>query len=201
MGVAASDAAFELVGACVHSLRFAFATPLDYPYAVAGISTTKPPPALFRRVQVASPPPLRDGEPWQMGLTLDDKPFLPGVPSDRLAEVRVEEGVPALDLPDPSSIVLDRWFDIPRQRATIAFPGPDSGQYLLSVQYWNPVPADGQTVTRDVDYHGTYRLDFDRRPAGDWIAVSFDAFWPPERDSADILIPLGECDENCPAES
>lgn len=200
MSTAISDAAFELAGACVHALRFALATPLDYPYAAAGIATTTPPPALYRRVQVVSPPPARDGEPWQTGLTLEDKPYQPTPVAERLAEVRLEEGIPALDLPDPSSIVLDRWFSIPRQRAAITFPGTDFGQYLLSVQYWNPVPEGEQSVTKDVDYHGTYRIEFDRTPTSDWIAVSFDGFWPPERDSADLLIPLvpGNCDEHCP---
>jgi hypothetical protein len=199
MSVAVSDAAFELVGACTHALRFALATPLDYPYAAAGISTNTPPPAMYRRVQVVSPPPDRGGEPWHAGLTLDDKPFHPGVPTDRLGEVRIEDGIPSLDLPDPSSIVLDRWFSIPRQRATIVFPGSDAGEHLLSVQYWNPVPSGEQSVTREVDYHGSYRMEFDRPPVSDWIAVSFDGFWPPERDSADVLIPLGDCDENCPS--
>ncbi|AEV83521.1 hypothetical protein ACWT_2920 [Actinoplanes sp. SE50] len=198
MPIAVSDAAFELVGACAHALRFALAAPLDYPYAAAGISTTTPPPALFRRVQVASPPPDRGAEPWHTGLTLDDKPFQADLPTDRLGEVRLEDGIPSLDLPDPSSIVLDRWFSVPRRSSTIAFPGRDFGQYLLSVQYWNPVPPGEPAVTRDVAYHGTYRFEFERPPAGDWIAVSFEGFWPPERDSADLLIPLGECDDNCP---
>ncbi|WP_143232627.1 hypothetical protein [Actinoplanes regularis] len=163
------------------------------------MSTMIPAPALFRRVQVVSPPPSRAGESWQTGLTLDEKPFQPGVVPSRLAEVKVEEGAPALDLPDPQSIVLDRWISVPRQAGTVEFPGPDVGQYLLSVQYWNPVGPGEKSVTKKVEYHGTYRIDFDGPPASDWIAVSFDAFWPPERDSADVLIPLGDCDENCPS--
>jgi hypothetical protein len=36
-----------------------------------------------------------------------------------------------------------------------------------------------------------------KRVPSDWIAVSFEAFWPPERYSADLIVPLGECDESC----
>ncbi len=56
----------------------------------------------------------------------------------------------------------------------------------------------GETVTKQVQYFATHRLDWAKRPQGRWVALSFDAFWPPERDSADVLIPLGDCDEHCP---
>ncbi|GLW31185.1 hypothetical protein [Actinoplanes regularis] len=198
-GIAVSEAAFELIGACAHALRFAVGAPLDRPYAKVELSTTNPAPALYRRLQVVSPPPTRDGEPWQSGLTLDDKPFEPSELSDRLAEVQIAEGTPSLDLPDPQWIVLDRWIAIPRQRATMEFSRSERGRQLLSVQYWHPLPEGVESVTKEVEFHGTYRMDFDHPPADDWIAVSFDAFWPPERDSADVLIPLGDCDENCPS--
>ena len=199
MGVALSDVAVELVGACVHAVRFAVGTPLGYPYAAAGIATTNPPPALYRRVQVACPPPDRDGEPWQTGMILDDKPFQPNALSDRLAEVRLDETISSLDLPDPERIVLDRWFSIPRRTGTMAFPGPDQGRCLLSVHYWNPaVDADEPTTTK-VDYYGVETLKFDHTlPVGAWIAVSIDNFWPPERDSADLLVPLRDCETWCP---
>ena len=198
MGQPVSDAAFELLGACVHSLRFAFGAPLDYPYAPAPLAGENPPPALFRRLQVSSPPPGRDGTAWQTGMTLDGKPFHPDDLSGRLAEVQHDEGLASLDLADPEKIVLDRWFSVPRERHPMSFPGPDRGRYLLSIGYWSPVPASGESVTRDVEYYGSYRMDWVRRPAEDWVALSFDAFWPPERDSADLIIPLGECDELCP---
>jgi hypothetical protein len=199
MSIPVSDVAVEIVGACVHALRFTVGTPLGYPYAAAGIATTNPPPALFRRVQVASPPPARDGEAWSVGMILDDKPFEPDALSERLAEVRLEEGVASLDVPDPEKIVLDRWFSVPRQTGTMTFPGADFGRYLLSVHYWNPAVAGGESVTKQVEYYGTYRMEFDRRPADEWIALSIDNFWPAERDSADLIIPLRECDEDCPS--
>ena len=64
--------------------------------------------------------------------------------------------------------------------------------------YWNPDQAPGATVTTQVDYFVIRRLNFTREPRGDWIAISFDGFWPPERDSADLIARLGECDARCP---
>jgi hypothetical protein len=193
-----SDAAFELLGACVHSLRFAFGAPLEYPYAPARLADENPPPALFRRLQAASPPPSRNGEPWYTGLSLDGKPFQPSSFADRLAEVKYDEGAASLDAPDPQRIVLDRHFRIPRQQQTMAFPGPDCGRYLTSIDYWSPIPPSADATVEQVEYYDTFRMEWDRAPVGDWVAVSFDAFWPPERDSADLIIPLGDCDGHCP---
>ena len=199
MGQPISDAAFELRGACVHSLRFAFGAPLDYPYATAPLATDNPPPALFRRVQAVSPPPGRDGMPWRTGLTCDGVPFDPDGPRERLARVRCEQDIRSLDGPEPDKIVLDQWFSVPRNRRTMSFPGPDEGAYLLSVPYWSPAPAAGEATTKQVEYFATHRLEWASRPADDWVAVSFEAFWPPERDSAEVIIPLGACDDLCPA--
>lgn len=199
MNQAASDAAFELGGACVHSLRFAFGTPVGYPHATARIAEGSPPPALFRRLQAASPPPAREGAPWHEGLTLDGKPFQPDVSSYRLDEVQFDDGLASLDLPEPQTVVLDQWITVPRQRQVMTFPGPDRGQFLPSIDYWSVIPESAKEIEKEVLYYDTYRMDWDRRPEGDWVAVSFDAFWPPERDSADLIIPLGECDESCPS--
>jgi hypothetical protein len=199
MGEGVSDAAFELVGVCVHSLRFAFGAPLNYPHAPARLAKKNPPPALFRRLQAASPPPDRDGEPWHTGMTLAGEPFDPDRPTDRLAEVKCDEGAASLDLPDPEKIVLDRWFSVPRRQETMALPGPDHGRYLLSIHYWAPpIPPLQDRAEELVEYYGEYRMDWDRPPVSAWVAVSFDAFWPPERDSADLIIPIRECDELCP---
>jgi hypothetical protein len=196
MTVAASDAAFELHGACVHSLRFSFAAPLDYPYAPAQADPDNP--ALFRRMQAVSPPPLRLGAPWPTGLTLDGRPFNPAGPLDRLADVEHPEGAANLDTPDPDTVILDWMFDVPRDQHTVTMPGDDEGKYLLSIPYWNPAEESGGTVTKTVDYFATHRVDWAKKPTDDWVAVSFDNFWPKERDSADLLIPLGDCDDLCP---
>jgi hypothetical protein len=193
-----SDAAFELLGACVHSLRFGFGGPLDYPYAPARLATENPPPALFRRLVAASPPPSRAGAPWQTGMTLDGRLFDPSDRSAELDKVRYDEGTASLDAPDPAQIVLDRYFSVARQQQKVSFPGPDRGRYLLSIPYWSPIPPSAEDVVKEVEYYGIFRMDWSKRPESNWVAVSFGEFWPAERDSADVIIPLGECDEGCP---
>jgi hypothetical protein len=199
MGQPVSDAAFELLGACVHSLRFSFGAPLDYPYAPARLAEDNPPPALFRRVQAASPPPAREGDLWQTGLTIDGTPFDPQQHFTRLGDVQTPEGARPLDLPQPEEIVLDLLFSVPRQRQTMTFPGDDRGKYLLSVPYWKPPADSGDAATRQVEYFATHRLQWTKQPQDRWVALSFDAFWPAERDSADVIIRLGDCDDRCPA--
>jgi hypothetical protein len=192
MGEPISDAAVEILGACRHALRFAFGAPVGYPYAAAGIASDNPPPALFRRVQVAWPPPERQGDPWQTGLRTPAGPFDPDNPPARLGDVWAQDGAVALDRPEPASIVLDWFFSVPRTRQTMSFPGHDQDFTVVSVPYWK----GPQTV--DVEYFVTRRLTFMKEPEGEWIAISFDAFWPPERDSADVIARLGECDSLCP---
>ncbi|MBM2615612.1 hypothetical protein JIG36_08545 [Actinoplanes sp. LDG1-06] len=202
MGVGISDAAFELVGACVHSLRFAFGAPLEYPYAPLLADGSGQPPAIFRRLQAVSPPPSRDGEPWYTGMTLAGEPFLPDIVTgaDRLAAVQHVDGIPSLDVADPETVVLDEWITVDRceKPRPMAFPGPDRGSFLLSIGYWSPIPEGEKSAEKMVRYYGEYRLNWARVPEGRWVAVSLDAFWPPERDSGDVIIPLGECDSSCP---
>ena len=193
-----SAAVFELHGACVHSLRFSFGAPVDYPYAPAEVTEDDPPPALFRRLQAASPPPARKGVPWHAGMTVDGEPFDPAGPLDRLAEVKQADGTEGLDSPEPESVVLDWLFDVPRGRQAVTMPGADRGRYLLSVPYWKPASRTGGSVTKSVEYFVSHRVEWAKKPQADWVAVSFDGFWPAERDSADVLIPLGECDNVCP---
>jgi hypothetical protein len=199
MGQAVSDAAVELLGACPHSVRFAFGAPLDYPYAAARLVRHNPPPVLFRRMIAASPPPKRDGAPWKTGLVTSGGEFDPDSPPTQLGEVRAEEGAIALGLPDPDDIVLDWWFSVPRARQTMTFPGSDRDRCFLSVPYWSPPASYESTATRQVEYFAIHRLPWARSPRDKWVALSFDAFWPPERDSADVIVPLASCDASCPA--
>jgi hypothetical protein len=196
MGSAISDAAVEILGACRHSVRFAFGAPVGYPYAAGTFPRDNPPPALFRRVQVAWPPPQRQGQPWQTGLRTASGPFDPDDPPEQLRDVWAQEGALALGRPEPDSIVLDWYFSVPRTRQTMTFPGADQDSTVLSVPYWNGPD------TAHVEYFVTRRLEFPEELSdekrGKWIAISFDAFWPPERDSADLIARLGECDALCP---
>ncbi len=193
-----SDSAFEVFGACIHSLRFALGAPVGYPDTRASFPVDNPPPALFRRVQVASPPPGRAGRPWWTGMTLDGKPYQPNGLAERLAEVRHEDGIPSLDAADPDSVVLDRMVTMPRRQHTMSFPGEDIGRYLCSIFYWTGIPPHATHADVTVEYYEKYRLDWERTPEDGWVAVSLDGFWPPERDSGDIIIPIGDCDEECP---
>src|SRR4051812_42336317 len=189
-----SDAVVEIRGLCRHSLRFAFSTPIGLPYAAARLPQKNPPPALFRRVQVAAPPPRRDGAPWETGLVVGEEAFAPDAVSRPTVEA--QEGAVSLDQPDPDGIVLDWWFRVPRlaESKEITLPGDGGPFCFLSVPYWHP--ESGQPVT--IDYFTEKRLPFRSAPRGEWIAISFDAFWPPERDSADVIARLGECDSLCP---
>lgn len=198
MSQPSSDSAFEVFGACIHSLRIALGAPVGYPDAPAPFATDNPPDALFRRVTVASPPPGRQGRPWWAGMTLDGKPFQPNGWSDRLAEVQHDDGIPSLDAADPESVALDRILTMPRRRKTMNFPGEDIGRYLCSIFYWTGIPPNANEANVEVEYYDRYRLDWDRTPKDNWVAVSLDGFWPPERDSGDIIIPLGACDDQCP---
>jgi hypothetical protein len=157
---------------------------------------------LLRRGVPYGPPMDRrnKGAPWPTGMTLDGKPFDPDGPLDRLAEVRNEDGAPGLDAPEPETVVLDWMFDMPRESRTVAFPGDDEGRYLMSIPYWNPARAAGKPVSTTVEYSATHRVEWAKSPQSSWVAVSFDAFWPKTRDSADILIPLGDCDGLCPTD-
>ncbi|MCO8274953.1 hypothetical protein M1L60_30665 [Actinoplanes sp. TRM 88003] len=196
MTVGSSDAAFQLFGACVHSLRFAFGAPLGYPYARPLADEGGTPESLFRRIQVASPPPTRDGEPWPTGMTLAKQPFDPETGAGKLADVSCADGIPSLDAPDPGTVVLDEWFRVPRQEGQFDFPGDDQGRYMLSINYWSPIPDGAASATKTVAYYNDDLTMKWSRPVtvGQWVAISFDAFFPLERDSADLILQIQECD-------
>src|SRR6185312_16357621 len=110
-----------------------------YPYAPAVLTDDNPPPALFRRVQAASPPPTRDGEPWHAVMTVDGEPFDPAAQRGRrggLARAEPEEGVNSLDTPEPDTIVLDQMFSMARGRWLMEFPGADRDHFICSILYW-----------------------------------------------------------------
>jgi hypothetical protein len=197
MGQPSRDSVVELLHACRHSLRFALGGPLGHPDAPAPPDEQFPPPALFERLMVVSPPPSRDGEHWRAGLTLGGRPFEPDPTSTRLAEVEHEAGIPSLDAADPGTIILDEVVTIERRPTKMSFPGPDEGRYLLSIGYWSVIPPGATHTIKEVQYYGEYERTWTREPEGDWVALSLDAFWPPERDSADLIIPL-RCTDACP---
>ena len=134
---------------------------------------------------------------------MGDEPFQPDVTSgaDRLAAVKHEAGIASLDVAAPTSIVLDEWIRVQRveEPRTVTNPGADRGRFLLSIDYWNGIAEGEKSAQRDLRYYGEYRMPWSRVPEGRWVAVSFETFFPPERDSADMIIPLGACDARCPS--
>jgi hypothetical protein len=161
-------------------------------------------PARYVRIQVASPPPRRvDGSEWEEGLRLSSGAAFD--PRNPPADGRVSplHGIAPLGQPRPKTIVLDRLLAVPAvpptqaltRTFTLAPPDPKSQPIsFLSVPY--PAPSIDGTPLRvaGVTYYAEDELAFDRpvdRPVdGDWIAVSLDRFFPPERDSADYIIRL-----------
>jgi hypothetical protein len=155
-------------------------------------------PARYVRIQVASPPPRRvDDTEWEQGLRVSSgAPFDPrNPPAD--GKVSPLHGIAPLGQPSPRTIVLDRWLAVPAVppiRAltrTFTLGPPDPGSQpvsFLSVPY--PAPGiDGIPLqVAGVTYYCEYELDFDHRAEEDWIAVSLDRFFPPERGSADYIV-------------
>lgn len=191
------DGVLEAVSANPERLRFRLGVQFRDPLRPA------PPqgsllPARYVRIQVASPPPGRvDGTEWENGLRVSS-----GVafdPRNPPADGRVSplHGIAPLGQPNPKTILLDRWLAVPAvlsaqaltRTFTLGPPDPESQPIsFLSVPY--PVPSIDGTPLRvaGVAYYCEDELAFDRRANGDWIAVSLDRFFPPERGSADYII-------------
>jgi hypothetical protein len=147
---------------------------------------------------VASPPPRRvDGTLWKEGLVdSDGTPFDPGrPPADK--DVVPLGGIAPLGRPDPGTIVLDRWLAVPAvppTRAltrTFAMGTADTAirpLSFLSVPYPDPSIDGTRLDVAGVAYYCEDKIKFDRPVDGEWIAVSLDRFFPPERASADYIV-------------
>ena len=149
MGSAVSDAAVEIwARAAMHCDSHSAprsAIPMRQPGSQATIHRQR----CSGAVQVAWPPPERQGDPWQTGLRTSDGPFDPDNPPAQLGDVSARDGAVALDRPEPDSIVLDWFFSVPRTRQTMSFPGPDQDFTVLSVPYWKRATDRQRRVLRD----------------------------------------------------
>jgi hypothetical protein len=78
---------------------------------------------------------------------------------------------------------------------TLAFTDEIDQRGFLSGSYPQP-PVEAGRVTRvPVDFYGEYELRWSGTlPAGTWVAISFDRFWPPERSSAEYITQVEDCD-------
>ncbi len=160
--------------------------------------------ALYRRIQAASPPPTRDGRPWEYGIrvkdgTEDGQPLRVAAGDDSWKRQGVFhlEGISSLDQPPPGTIVLDQWLAVPAVQAnptTFDFTNEVDQRGFLSVSYPQPPIGDAGVTPVGVAYYEQRTLRWTRQlPAGAWVAISFDRFWPPERDSADYIAQVEDC--------
>lgn len=193
---AGSDALFDVLRVCRNGIRLKFG--VRVPTQRHGFPEQRL-RAIYRRIQAASPPPTRDGRSWEHGIRVKDgsedgRPFqvADGDDSWKREGVFHLEGIPSLDPPAPGTIILDRWLAVPAAQAsptTFTFTNEVDQRGFLSVSY--PQPPMGDV---GVAYFEQCTLYWTRELPGDaWIAVSFDRFWPPERDSADYIAQVEDC--------
>ena len=203
---AGSDAFMAIQHVCRDGIRFRLGLQWRDPS-----SSEKTLVARYLRISAASRPPRRvGGADWQDGIRVGDgtgngQPFQAGDSSWKRLGAFPVEGTPSLDQPEPGTVVLDRWVAVPavpgEHAAATAFtftarPNPMA---FLSVPYPQPpIGASGVTEV-PVRYAGAYDLRWSRPLApGAFVAVSLDRFWPPERDSADYLAQVENCQLHAP---
>jgi hypothetical protein len=194
---ASKDGLIDVLRVGRDGVRFRFAAQLH----LSEYGRTGPPatalPTLYQRIQATSQP-TRVGGPWQDGIRVNDgtengRPFTlrEGRSLDDAWQRRGVfwlEGIPNLDLPEPDTIILDEQIELPFRWAMevpiIDYVDPRG---FLSIPY--PQPEQTDTITYvGVNYFGEYTLAWTRPlQPGDWVAISFDRFQPPDRSSADYL--------------
>ena len=196
-GSATPDGAVDFLGAGRDHLTFRFGLQWREP-----LLSAPPPdsllPARYIRIQAASPPPGRvDGTRWDDGLVVTG-----GGRFDRAkppADWRVDplDGVAPLRQPDPATIVLDRWLAVPAvppaRALTRTFEiGPAdpsiSPLSFLSAPYPDASIDGKRLAVVGVAYYYEGTITFDREAEDEWIAVSLERFFPPERASAELIV-------------
>jgi hypothetical protein len=196
MSHAGGDAIFDFLQICSHRVKLIFGiTPPSDPQASPGNRL----PAVYRRIQAASPPPRRvDGRPWEFGILLNDGQELePSSPSAgwRNQSVRFVEDIASLDQPERHTIVLDKWLRVPDNPINLPFTGEVDPLGFLSASYPQPDIGTSSVTHVLVDYNAEYDLPWSTRLEPDrWVACSFDRFWPPERESVEYI---GQVQKDC----
>ena len=207
MSQAAGDAIFDFVQICRHGVKLVFGViqPTN-PQASAGSRL----PAIYRRLQAASPPPPRaDGSEWTSGMLPNASQALqPSSPSGDWENpgVRFAEDIASLGQPPPDTIKLDQWLTVPADPVKRMFTDEPAPLGFLSAPYPQPVLGAGGVTDVQVDYNvATELLPWSNPPEpGDWVAFSFDRFWPPERESVEFIGRVQadcDCDGATPAGS
>jgi hypothetical protein len=194
------DAIFDSLQICRDGVRFIFGiVPPTNPQASPGNRLR----AIYRRIQAASPPPDRvDGSAWESGICVGDdrkncRPLRPADGDDswkRLGVYYIED-IASLDQPKPGAIVLDQWLTVAVKPTTRPFSAKDRLGFL-SAFYPQPVMEGAGRTCVEVDYNATFDLKWSTPlEPGSWVAISFDRFWPPERESVEYIAQIQEeCD-------
>jgi hypothetical protein len=200
---AGSDAVFDFLRVCRHDVLFVFGVrPPTLPQGV-------PPKrlrALYARIQVASPPPSRvDKLPWDYGIRVNDgtedgQPFQVAAGDNTWKQHGVFQvkGIPSLDQPAPDTILVDKWLKVAEAQdnpTTLTFTDKIDPRGFLSASYPQPELGDSGEAQVPVDYYVEDSLEWPHLLSpGSWLAISFDRFWPPERESVEYLAQVGDCD-------
>ncbi len=135
-----------------------------------------------------------------------DRAFHPKDTSWKKFAVFPLEGISPFGLPQPEKIVLDRWLAVPAVPPTAALTtaftliGPDDRtgtNHFVSASYPQP-RADGvELKVAGVNYFCQHELPL-TGDVGEWIAVSLDQFWPPERASSDYVVAVESVESTGP---
>jgi hypothetical protein len=217
--VASSDAAFQILCVCRDGIRFRFGKVQE----VKGNKALEEPvlPCVVQWLTAASPPPLRDGFPWQDGLRLNDPspegeyPAFQLVPGDldpqwRKVGVYWDKDIAPLDMPCPHTLVLDQGIVVQRaddNPGVLQFTAEPDPLAFLSTEYDQPLPAAALPADVRWRYYGEFELPWKRHLSpGDYVALSTEGF-EFGRGSADVIMQVRQCnlsseprpnDEPCP---
>jgi hypothetical protein len=197
---AGSDAVFDFLRVCSHGVWFKFGV---RPPASAQDGPPNRSHPLYARIQAASPPPSRvDKLPWEFGIRVNDGTeegqrlqVAAGDDSWKRDGVFQVNGIPSLDQPAPDDIVLDRWLTVPGNPTILEFNDEVDHLGFLSASYPQPELDESGVARVPLEYYGEYPIQWLRDlPAKSWVAISFDRFWPPERESVEYIAQVGNCE-------
>ena len=155
-------------------------------------------PARFVRIQVASPPPRRiDGTTWAEGFVVGNGALFDPDNPPMDGQIFAVDGIAPLDQPDPNTIVVDQWLTLyavtdigaSTQIFTLGPANPEIATWSFATVANREQRIDGTLLReRGVHYYCESSIHFDRAVDGDWVAVSINRFFPPEREYADVIV-------------
>ena len=165
------------------------------------LSDERPPPRSVH-LQVASPPPPRNGgASWEDGLELSDGTAFDAESWEpRRLAVSAVDGAKPLAEPPPDTLCFDEEIVVPAADGagkgtiialTVLGLNELAGDnHFLSVPYWREV--DGERLDRVAVTYSVRRTLRLNGEIGKWIAISIDKFAPPKRKDADYIVVVGD---------